>query len=285
MKDPSFPRTAPEPDGVPQADGVAQPGGATQPGGVPPSGGATQPGGFPQPEAAAQSSGPRPYGRALVASIVALVLAVGVGGWLLGTLAQRTGYPTELSAEAGFARDMQTHHLQAVQMSLIVRDRSQNDDVRAIAYDIATTQQQQAGQMFAWLQLWGLPQTGDRPAMAWMEDLVVESSSHDTHSGSPDPSASPHWPVSGLEASAGHTMESMGMASPEDIARLEAASGSEADRIYLELMIRHHQGGVQMAQAALDRASNPHVLDLAGKMVAAQSTEINALQGLLDRIG
>ncbi|MEE1622304.1 DUF305 domain-containing protein [Zafaria sp. Z1313] len=228
--------------------------------------------------------------RPLVAALAALVVAVGIGGWLLGTLVPASTSPDELSADAGFARDMQTHHNQAVQLSLIVRDTGLSEGVRSIAYDIATTQAQQSGQMYAWLELWGLPQTGDRPAMAWMEDLVVEGgSSHAAHGtsteGTSTEGTSTHGPVSGAQAAAAHTNASMGMASAEDITRLEESTGSDADRLYLELMIRHHQGGVAMAQAALDRASDAHVLDLAAKMITAQESEIHAMNNLLADLG
>ena len=214
--------------------------------------------------------GPR---RALVAAIAALVVAVGVGGWLLGTLTTGTDYPSEMSTDAGFARDMQTHHNQAVQLSLMVRDRSENEAVRSIAYDIATTQAQQSGQMFAWLQIWGLPQTGDRPAMAWMEDFVSEDGEgHASHSAD---SAEP----------SGHTMASMGMASAEDLEKLSSATGAEADRLFLQLMLEHHRGGVAMAEAAIDRAEKPVVLDFARKTITAQSSEINALNDLLAKLG
>ena len=206
--------------------------------------------------------------RALLAAIAALVVAVGFGGWMLGTLSPRTGYPSELSADAGFARDMQTHHNQAVQLSMIVRDNSTNEAVRSIAYDIATTQSQQSGQLFALLRTWGLPQTSERPEMAWMEDMATEESAHAGHG-------------SGTQE---HAWDSMGMATPDQISQLEAARGTEADRLFLTLMIRHHQGGVAMAEAALERAHNPIILDFAQKVVTAQTAEIKALTNLLDSI-
>ena len=72
------------------------------------------------------------------------------------------------------------------------------------------------------------------------------------------------------------------MATPEEIRQLEAARGTEADRLFLTLMIRHHQGGVAMAEAALERAHNPLILDFAQKVVTAQTAEVKALTALLD---
>jgi uncharacterized protein (DUF305 family) len=68
-----------------------------------------------------------------------------------------TGTPTAGSADAGFARDMAVHHQQAVEMSFIVRDRTGNEEVRRLAYDIAQTQANQRGMLLGWLDLWGLP--------------------------------------------------------------------------------------------------------------------------------
>jgi uncharacterized protein (DUF305 family) len=76
--------------------------------------------------------------------------------------------PGNDSAEAGFARDMIVHHAQAVQMAEIVRDKTNSDVIRLLASDISLTQQAQVGIMQGWVQAWGLPITGEEPAMAWM---------------------------------------------------------------------------------------------------------------------
>lgn len=212
----------------------------------------------------------RPVSRALVIAIVALFLAVGCGGWLLGTLRPNTGYPANNSSEAGFARDMQTHHQQAVELSMIIRDRSTNEAVRTFAYDIALTQQQQSGQMFAWLNLWGLPQTSSQAPMAWMATRTLDGT---------DPHA-----VHGTAPAQAHTMASMGMASAQDIARLTRSSGTEADKLYLTLMIAHHKGGVAMAQALLPRSTDPLVTGFANKVITSQESEITALTALLDSL-
>ena len=101
---------------------------------------------------------------ASVAVVVVAVVAFSVGR--LSTLADAP--PTDTSAEAGFARDMQVHHQQGVELAMIVRDASDDPDVRLLAYDIATTQAQQSGQLYGWLRSWGLPQAGTEPSMTWM---------------------------------------------------------------------------------------------------------------------
>src|SRR5918992_1175568 len=78
------------------------------------------------------------------------------------------GSPSDSSPEAGFARDMMVHHAQAVEMAEIVRDKTESEEIRTLAADIALTQQAQIGQMQGWLQVWDLPPTGTVPAMSWM---------------------------------------------------------------------------------------------------------------------
>src|SRR5918993_252910 len=78
------------------------------------------------------------------------------------------GSPSDSSPEAGFARDMMVHHAQAVGMAEILRDKTESEEMRTLAADIALTQQAQIGQMQGWLQVWDLRPTGTEPAMSWM---------------------------------------------------------------------------------------------------------------------
>lgn len=157
--------------------------------------------------------------------------------------------PDDNSLEAGFARDMMTHHEQAVAMALLVRDRTDDPVIRSIATDMILTQQNQIGQMLGWLNLWGLPATGQQPAMAWMGH-----------------------PTTGLMP---------GMATSEEIANLESLSGEDADIAFLELMIRHHQAAIPMAAAALNGSDNRAVRDLARQILTAQEIEIATMESLL----
>ena len=201
----------------------------------------------------------RPAPKPLMAILVAIALALAAAGGY--AVARLGGPPGNTSAEAGFARDMSTHHAQAVEMSFLVRDRTEDEEIRRLAFDIITSQQQQIGQMSAWLTLWGLPQTGSDPAMTWMGDMPGmdhASMSHD------------------------EAMTAMpGMASAADLAALTKATGVAAEKQYLTLMIAHHKGGVAMAQAVLDRSTRPEVRNLAQGMVNAQSSEITTMTTML----
>lgn len=200
--------------------------------------------------------------RRPAAAAAVLALAI-LGGWAVGRLTAGTAAPAEGSPEAGFARDMQTHHLQAVDMSMTVRDRTDDPAIRQLAYDIARSQQQQAGQMYGWLSAWGLPQAGSQPPMAW-----AGSPGHGTHTGTGTGQDSP-------------AAMMPGMASAEDLTRLSAADRAEAERLYLELMIKHHTAGVTMAQAILDRTANAAVSSLAQSIVTSQQSEIGYMKELL----
>jgi len=158
--------------------------------------------------------------------------------------------PGDSSAEAGFARDMSVHHAQAVEMAEIVRDKTESDEVRILATDIALTQQAQIGMMQGWLAVWGLPAASTEPAMAWM----------------------------------GHPVEGRmpGMASPEEMNRLRDASPDDVDVMFLQLMIRHHEAALPMAEAILERTDRPEVERLAGAIAASQKAEIETMQQMLE---
>jgi uncharacterized protein (DUF305 family) len=193
--------------------------------------------------------------------VAAALVLVGVVGLLLGALITiavlRPSTPAATSVDAGFAREMQVHHGQAVQMAVLVRERTDDPAVRSLALDILLTQQNQQGQMAGWLRVWGLGQTAPGRPMQWMAE-------HDGHGSGPDGSGPPE--------------QMPGLVGVEDLQRLEAAEGVEAERWFLALMIPHHQGGVEMAEYAAVEAGTPAVRRLAASIVAAHEAEIRLLE-------
>jgi uncharacterized protein (DUF305 family) len=157
--------------------------------------------------------------------------------------------PDNGSPEAGFARDMIVHHAQAIQMAEIVRDKTQNANIRLLATDIALTQQAQIGMMQGWLEMWGLPIAETGPAMAWM----------------------------------GHPTEGLmpGMAKPDEIDLLSNAPPDDADKLFLILMINHHRAAIPMAQAILGRTDLAPVRQLAESIKSSQQAEIQTMQDML----
>lgn len=188
-------------------------------------------------------------GPLLLALAAAVVLLLALSLWLYLSGQQ----PGDDSAEAGFARDMSVHHAQAVEMAEIVRDKTESEEVRLMAADMALAQQGQIGRMQGWLETWDLSPTGAEPAMSWM--------GHPTNERMP------------------------GMASPEEIERLQNASPEEADKLFFQLMIPHHQAAVPMAKAAMEQSDLPEVDNLAGAIVAAQEGEIKIMKEMLEERG
>lgn len=179
--------------------------------------------------------------------LAAVLICAGLG-WFFGR--SSVTYPLETSAEVRFARDMRLHHEQAVDMSLRIVGRISDPELRLFATDILLTQQNQAGQMTAWLALWGRSQSGAEAPMAGMAG-------------------------------------SMGMASAVQVQRISSSqSVKEAEILFLQLMHRHHQGGIQMAQAVLD--DNPRadvVTRLAQGIVSGQRVELQVIESILRRLG
>lgn len=194
-----------------------------------------------------------------------LVLVALVAGILLGRVTSGSAVttPSDTSAEAGFARDMQTHHAQAVDMAILVREATDDPEVRLLALDILTAQSQQMGQMYAWLVSWGLPQTSREDEMAWMTRPTLDGA-HDEHGEAHTP---------------GESMP--GLATAVQMTALADAQGVEAERLFLELMTEHHLGGVDMAEALLARSEHPIVTNLAAGMVAIQDKEVDYMRDLL----
>lgn len=201
--------------------------------------------------------------RRVLLAVGAVVLAVGLflAGWWVG----RPSYPTDRSIDAGFARDMQTHHGQAVDMSLIVRSAGVKSDAMTLAYDIATTQENQRGEMRGWLDAWGLPAARSDQAMAWMK-----RSGHSHRGGGP------------MLLPDGRMA---GMASDAQMKRLRSLKGKDAGVLYLQLMIPHHRAGVDMAEACVSACSEPRVVRLAKTMVNGQESEITLMSRMLRERG
>lgn len=163
--------------------------------------------------------------------------------------------------DVGFAQDMSVHHDQAILMSQTLT-RAVAPDVRGLADRIIATQTAEAATMRGWLDWFGEPLTSNEP-MSWMDPAA--------HGGHTAPAAidddAPPMP---------------GMASVDDLGRLSLARGVDAEVWFLQLMIRHHEGGIAMATAAQnsDEASGA-TRRLALAMIIEQGDEIGRMRLLL----
>ncbi|NEW75894.1 DUF305 domain-containing protein [Streptomyces rhizosphaericus] len=215
-----------------------------------------------------------------IAAALALLTLVAVAVlWLTSDRSEGstdTGTPKDTSAEAGFARDMSVHHQQAVEMSFIVRDRTGDDEVRRLAFDIASTQATQAGMLQGWLDMWGLDKTSEDPPMTWMK-----------HMSSDDMEGMDHGSMKGMGSTyKPHDGSLMpGMATNSQLDELRKAKGKAAEVLYLKLMTAHHKGGVEMAKGAVELVKDSTEKHLAQTMVQGQQSEIQLMADMLKARG
>jgi uncharacterized protein (DUF305 family) len=205
----------------------------------------------------------------VVAAAVALLLLGAAGGLLAGLpgSAPTPATPTADSVDVGFAQDMTVHHQQAVEMAAWERDHTTDPALFQLASDIEATQTSQIGRMQGWLELWGagaLPVGGH---MAWMTG--PEGHAH----------------MGGTAMPTGGVATMPGMASTEELAAMRAATGHQLDVMFLQLMLRHHEGGATMLQYGAQHASLPQVRNLAAQMLSSQTTEAGYLRQLLAERG
>lgn len=251
----------------------------------------------------AATSGPAPAGRSrglttlllVAAAVVLLLVGATLGLALSGTFRSEPANPDTASVDAGFARDMIVHHDQGVLMAHYAEQNTQDPEIGVMAYDIGYTQTDQIGQMQGWLSLWDLPETSDAARMSWMggdahdgHDMGVMTAAATTAAGSA--TAGTAGGTTGDAGStgstgAGETPLMPGMATNSEIARLQGLRGTESDIYFLQLMIRHHQGGQPMMEYASAHATNPVVRNFADKMVQTQSAEISVMTQMLAERG
>jgi uncharacterized protein (DUF305 family) len=147
-------------------------------------------------------------------------------------------------ADVTFAQMMIPHHEQAVDMAELAASQAADAEVIALAGEIAAAQQPEIDQMTALLETWGQP---------------VEMEGHGS-------------------------MSMGGMATEEQMAELEAAQGADFDRLFVELMIVHHEGAVAMAEEHHAEGRNAEAAALAGAIIETQTTEIATLQEIQARL-
>ncbi|MFI5931534.1 DUF305 domain-containing protein [Actinoplanes sp. NPDC051494] len=194
------------------------------------------------------------FGPAWLAAVLVFGLLVGAAGGIL--VPRLYGTPGDDSVEAGFLRDMSTHHAQAVEMSMIAHANSTDSRIVTLSADIALTQHGQIGTMQAWLRDWHLSPTGSQDPMAWMP---------------------------GSEGSVQNGLMP-GMATSEQMEKLRNATGTDLDIQFLTLMRQHHLGGIHMAQEILNLSDNDDVTWIAETMVSGQQGELNLIDDLLKSI-
>jgi uncharacterized protein (DUF305 family) len=203
----------------------------------------------------------------LLVMAVALLVLGGAGAVALGL--GRQVPPSATSVDAGFSWDMSRHHLQGVQMADLVATHSSDPVIRSLGFDIAHTQLNQVGRMQGWLSLWGLPTTNPNAPMAWMGGMPASGD------------------MAGMTMSdtAGPDALMPGMATEAELDHLASLTGTAFDVEFLRLMIRHHEGGLPMAQSAVAHAEQAPVRQLAQSIAQTQTAEVHTMLQLLTARG
>lgn len=196
--------------------------------------------------------------RLLLGLALALALA-GCGG------APRTVSIAQPNAVAvGFCQDMSVHHEQAILMSQVALTHG-TPAIRAVALSILSSQSEEVGAMRGWLRVWGRSPVDVHP-MTWMGNSMAGMPGMSS-STSPDSAAMP------------------GMATPRQLIDLYQRSGKAFDILFLQLMIRHHLAGIDMARYALAEHASSLVADAARQMIAAQVEDLGTMRALLSADG
>lgn len=187
-------------------------------------------------------------------NVVTLVLTAAIIAAMIGWMVGDARRPAHSQVDTGFLHDMRVHHEQAVVMSLIYRSLPDVDPgLDIVARTILVGQNIEVGRMIQMLRTFGEPEaapTGD-PVMTWM-GMPTE----------PD--------------------QMLGLASEEELEALGNASGEEADRLFVELMVAHHEGGIHMAEYAAENGEHPEAVAFAEAIVQGQQGEIVELRDQLD---
>ena len=181
--------------------------------------------------------------------IAALVLG-GAIGWRITKSTDAPERPDQGSVDVGFFQDMVTHHNQAVAMGFSYLEHGTDPLLRQIAGEIVGYQASEIGVMNDHLAQWGQQGTEGSTAMGWM--------------GMPVPRD-----------------QMTGMASAKQMQELADARGADLDQLFTRLMIRHHEGGIEMAEYAADNASDAEVRAMATAIATGQREEITELERLV----
>lgn len=226
------------------------------------------------PEAARDREPPVWSRYLLVAGGALTLLLLGAAAGLLIGLPGSSHTPASPgpdSVDVGFAQDMTVHHEQAVQMATWERDHTADPQLRQLAYDIESGQSRQIGHMQGWLGLWGASSLPTGPFMRWMPLDMPGMSGMSGHGASGSPGAG--------------VTRMPGMATDDELRRLRAATGPAMDTLFLQLMLRHHQGGAGMLTFAAHAAAQPDVRNLAAQTLTAQTNESEYMRHLLAQRG
>lgn len=172
---------------------------------------------------------------------------------------------THNADDVTFNQKMIPHHQQAIAMADLVPSRTENSAVRELATQIKNAQQPEIDQMTQRLASWGVSTT--------------QNSDGSTDHGSMDHGSMDHGSMS--QGATDHGSMEMGMMSEQQMTDLENARGAAFDRLWLQGMISHHQGAIEMADTELAKGIDPASRTMAEQIKKTQQAEIDRMRSLL----
>ncbi|MBT2510819.1 DUF305 domain-containing protein [Streptomyces sp. ISL-98] len=151
------------------------------------------------------------------------------------------------AADVTFAKGMIPHHRQAVEMAALAESRARSAEVKKLAGEIKKAQAPEIKTLSGWLTSWG-------------EEVPKEDESAEH---------------------AGHSMS--GMMTNDEMDKLETSSGKAFDTAFMEMMIKHHEGAIEMAETEQSDGAYKPAKDMAGNIIDSQSAEITRMNKLLGK--
>ncbi|GAA3688080.1 DUF305 domain-containing protein [Gordonia hankookensis] len=237
----------------------------------------------------------------VAALLIGMALGLLIAAMLHSDDMQAEETPSADSAAVGFAQDMIRHHEQGVEMATTELENGTDPQVRSMAFDILTAQSNEIGQMQSWLTRWGYPLINPHPPMTWMGHEMAAGTpapstptdhNHGDHAGHdmgtmPTAAMPPGDMPSGSTTTGTDIPPMPGMATTAEMDRLRSLRAAAADVYFLQLMLRHHEGGLPMMEYAANPAevSEDYVRTLATTMKQTQDKDIAVIEQMLAERG
>lgn len=189
--------------------------------------------------------------------------------------------PAHTEADVVFARDMVVHHAQAIEMAGLAPQRAASPKVTLLAERIVAAQGPEIAFLGQWLADREVLDAGTAQVVAATTDRALPASDGDhVASGSGHGAGHGSGTTVGGSHGAGHA-GMPGMATAADLAALRDTRGVAFDRLFLQLMVRHHQGALTMVDAVTAGGRDLLIEELAADVGATQAVEIDRMQELL----
>ena len=161
------------------------------------------------------------------------------------------------TADVRFATEMIPHHAQALRMVDMAEGRDLTPEAEQLMAGIEAAQTPEIEQMSRWLEEWDQP--------------VPDSSGMGPMGGDAD--------MGDMD----HMGDMLGAMSEEALAELDGAEGTVFERMWLQMMIEHHEGAIEMAEVELGEGEHEGTLDLASSIIESQRAEIELMESMLER--